>query len=323
MRHRIILFIIILLLVGIPTPALAQESGEGVISGQVLNDTQGGVSVAEVEITLLIYIDDALADSMTAVTDDEGHFQFEDINPEHIYLISARYLDVDYYYPVEFEPEAATAFVEIGVCDTTDSDDSIWIELTRKIVDVEEETLKITEIHWLINDGDKTYLRSDGVLDFTLPEGACEFEAPEQLVIDFQLLEGNMTTYLVPFPPGERQLAYAYRIPKPDTAEFTVLLTVDYPTDNLEVLIGGEDIEAAVTQLAPTEPLVTESGKSYIRFEGTNLARNTVINLQLSDLTKGGGFPLYIIWIIIALVVVGTAFYLVRRKRRSGSREQG
>ena len=323
MRHRIILFIIILLLVGIPTPALAQESGEGVISGQVLNDTQGSVSVAGVEITLLIYINDTLADTVITITDNEGKFQFDGINPEHVYLIAARYLDVDYYYPVEFESEAATAFVEIGVCDTTDSDDSIWIELTRKIVDVEEETLKITEIHWLINDGDKTYLRSDGVLDFTLPEGACEFEAPEQLVIDFQLLEGNMTTYLVPFPPGERQLAYAYRIPKPDTAEFTVLLTVDYPTDNLEVLIGGEDIEAAVTQLAPTEPLVTESGKSYIRFEGTNLARNTVINLQLSDLTKGGGFPLYIIWIIIALVVVGTAFYLVRRKRRSGSREQG
>ena len=322
MRHRIILFIIILLLVGIPTPALAQESGEGVISGQVLNDTQSSVSVAGVEITLLIYINDTLADTVITITDNEGKFQFDGINPEHVYLIAARYLDVDYYYPVEFESEAATAFVEIGVCDTTDSDDSIWIELTRKIVDVEEETLIITEYHWLINDGDKTYLRSDGVLDFTLPEGAYEFEAPEQLVIDFQLLEDNMITYLVPFPPGERQLAYAYRMPKPDAVDFTVFLTVDYPTDNLEVLIGGEDIEAAVTQLAPTEPLVIDSGKSYIRFEGTNLSRKTVINLQLSDLTKSGGFPLYIIWIIIALVVVSMAFYLIRRRKRSGSRER-
>lgn len=323
MRRFIILFIIIFLLTGVPTFAFAQEPAEGIISGQVFNGTEGGGSVAGVEVTLLTYVNDALTDTTTISTDDEGSFQFDGINLEYEYLVAASYMDVDYYYPVEFEPEAATAYVEVWVCDATDSDDLIRSGLTRKIVDIEEETLKITEIHWLVNDGDKTYVRADGVLDFTLPEGAFEFEAPEQLVIDFQLMEGNTVTYLVPFPPGERQLAYAYRMPKPDTAEFTVPLTVDYPTDSLEILIRGEDIEAAVTQLAPTEPLVTDSGESYLRFQGTNLPRNSVINLQLSDLSRGSGFPLYILWIIIAVVVVGIAIYLIRRKKRAGGNEQG
>ena len=230
-------------------------------------------------------------------------------------------LCVYYYYPVEIKSAIATAYVKVGVCDTTDSDDLIRSGLTRKIVDIEEETLKITEVHWLVNDGDKTYVRADGVLYFTLPEGAFEFEAPEQLVIDFQLQEDNIVTYLVPFPPGERQLAYAYRLTKPDTAEFSVPLTVDYPSDSLEVLIGGEDIEAAVTQLAPTEPLVTDAGESYIRFQGTGLPRNSVINLQLSDLSRGSGLPLYILWIIIAVVVVGIVYYLIRRKKRAGGNE--
>ena len=322
MRRFVVILTVILLLIGVPTFAFAQEPVEGTVSGKVVNDTQGGSSVAGVEITLLIYIDDTLADSTTARTDEEGKFTFDGINPEHEYLIAARYLDVDYYYLVEFEPGTTIADVEIGVCDTTDSDDLIRSGLTRKIVDIEEETLTITEVHWLVNDGDKTYVRADGVLDFTLPEGAFEFEAPEQLVVDFQLREGNMVTYLVPFPPGERQLAYAYRLTKPDTAEFTVPLAVDYPTDSLEVLIGGEDIEAAVTQLAPTEPLVTDSGESYLRFQGTNLPSNTVINLQLSDLSRGSGFPLYILWIIIAVVVVGTAIYLIRRKKRAGGNER-
>ena len=321
MRRFIVILTVILLLTGVPTFAFAQEPVEGTISGQVVNDTQGGSSVEGVEITLHIYIDDTLADSTTTITDDKGKFTFNGINPEHEYLIAARYLDVDYYYPVEFEPETTIADVEIGVCDTTDTDDLIRSGLTRKIVDIEEETLKITEVHWLINDGDKTYVRAEGVLDFTLPEGAFEFEAPEQLVIDFQLLEDNMVTYLVPFPPGERQLVYAYRLTKPDTAEFTVPLMVDYPTDSLEVLIGGEDIEAAVTQLAPTEPLVTDSGESYLRFQGTNLPRNSVINLQLSDLSRGSSFPLYILWIIITVVVIGTAIYLIRRKKRVGGNE--
>jgi hypothetical protein len=318
MRRFIILFTIIILLAGVPTIAFAQELAEGIISGQVFNGTEGGGSVAGVEVTLLTYVNDVLTDTTTVSTDDEGSFQFDGISLEHEYLVFANYVEVDYYYPVEFEPGTATAYVEVWVCDTTDSDDLIRSGLTRKIVDIEEESLKITEVHWLVNDGDKTYIRTDGVLDFTLPEGAFAFEAPEQLLIDFQLLENNMVTYLVPFPPGERQLAYAYRILKPDTAEFTVPLTVDYPTDSFEVLIGGEDIEAAVTQLAPAEPLVTDSGESYIRFQGTNLPRNTLINLQLSDLSKGGGFPLYILWIIIAVVVVGIAIYLMRRKKRAG-----
>ena len=317
-RRRLLLLAVLFLLAGIPVSAFAQESTDGVISGQVINDTRGGISVAGVEITLLIYIDNTLAETVTAVTDNEGNFRFDCINPEHIYLIAASYLDVNYYYPVEFESDTATAYVEVGVCDTTDSDDLIRNELTRKIVDIAEETLLITEIHWLVNDGDKTYLRPDGVLDFTLPEGAYGFEAPEQLVIDFQLLEGNMVSYLVPFPPGERQLIYAYRLVRPDTAGFTIPLAVDYPTDTLEVMINGEDIEAAVTQLAPAEPLVTEDGVTYIRFQGTSLLRNTIINLQLVDLS-GGGFPLYVLWIIIAVVVVGgTALYLIRRKKRAG-----
>ena len=82
MRYFVIIYTVILLLIGVPTFASAQEPVEGTISGQVANDTQGGCSVAGVEITLFIYIDDTLADSTTAITDDEGKFQFDDINPE-------------------------------------------------------------------------------------------------------------------------------------------------------------------------------------------------------------------------------------------------
>jgi hypothetical protein len=322
MRCLITLLIIGFLLTGIPASAHAQESAGGTISGQVINDTQGGGSVSGIEITLLTYVDDVLADSAATIADDEGKFQFDDINPEYEYLIAARYMDVDYYYPVEFETGAVTAYVEVGVCDTTGSDALIRSGLTHKIVEIEEETIKITEVHWLVNDGDKTYLREDGVLDFSLPEGAFGFQAPEELVIDFQLREGDMVTYLVPFPPGERQLIYAYSLPKPDAAEFTVPLAIDYPTDSLEVMIGGEDIEAAVTQLAPAEPVVSDTGISYLHFQGENLPHNTVVNLRLADLSQSDGFPLYILWIIIAIVVVGVVLYLIRRGKRADTDER-
>jgi hypothetical protein len=322
MRRLIInLFAILLLLTGVPISAYAQESVKGTISGQVINGTEGGGSVAGVEVMLITYINDTLADTTTVSTDDEGNFQFDGINLEHEYIVTTRYMCVDYYYPVEFEPGAATAYVPVGVCDATDSDQEIRVGLAHKIVNIEEESLLINEVYWLINDGDKTYVRADGVLDFTLPEGAFAFEAPEQLLIDFQLLEGNMVTYLVPFPPGERQLVYSYRLTKPDTAEYSIPLKVDYPTDSLEIMVAGENIEVAVSQLAPADPVVASTGERYIHFQGKSLPRNTVINLYLSDLSGGGGFPLYILWIIIGVVVVGLAVYLMRRRQRAGGDE--
>ena len=319
--HRLIAIIAVLFLIGLPSAAFAQESADGEITGQVVNGTEGGGSVAGVAITLITYVDDTMSATTTTTTDGEGEFRFDNIVREHNYLVSAKYMGVDYYYPVTFESGAETAHVEVGVCDVTDSDQAISIGLSHTVINVAEDSLKITEVYWLVNDGDMTYMGTDndGVLVFTLPEGAFGFEAPQELMIDYQLLEGNRIAYLVPFPPGERQLVYSYRLVKPDTAEFTLLLKVDYTTDSLELMVAGEDIEAAVTRLAPGEPVVTDTGERFIHFQGENLPRNTIINLRLSNLSGGSDSLLIVLLVIIAVVIIGLAVYImIRRKMRAG-----
>ncbi len=322
MRYLIISLLSILLLLTVATaPAYAQGQAEGTITGQVVNGTGGGSSVADVEITLLTYIDDALADTTAARTDDEGNFRFDGIDLENKYIVAANYMDVDYYYPVEFESEAVNAHVQVNVCDATASDDLIRVGITHKIVTIEAENLQITEFLWLVNDGDRTYVRTDGVLDFTLPEGAFGFAAPQELMIDFQPMENNVVTYLVPFPPGERQLVYSYKLPKPDSNEIDITLAIDYPTDSVEIMVRGEGIEVSVSQLAPAEPVVTDDGERFIHFHGENFPRNTVIDLGITRLLGESGFPLYIIWIIIAAAVAGIAVFVAIRKRRGGGNE--
>jgi hypothetical protein len=311
----------ILLVLGIPSAALAQETAEGVIEGQVINDTQGGGSVAGVEVTLVTYINDKMAGTRTTNTDDEGKFQFDNVVMEHTYLVLANYLGVGYYYPVEFEPGETTAFIEVGVCDTTASDEAIRVGLAHTIISIEEESLLVTKVFGLVNDGDRTYVGTDGVLFFTLPEGATDFEAPQELMPDYQFLDDNRLTYLVPFPPGERQLVFGYRMAKPESAEFTIPLVVDYPTDSLEVMVGGEEIEVAVTQLAPAEPVFTATNERFIHFHGENLPRGMVINLQLTDISGASRLPFVILWVIIAVIIAGTAFYLVKRGRRGHSHD--
>lgn len=319
--RRLIAILLILLIFGLPVTTLAQESADGIINGQVINGTEGGGSVAEIEVTLITYVDDMMAETRTTKTDLEGKFQFDNVATEHEYLVSAKYMEVDYYYPVSFEPGETTTYIEVGVCDATTSDEAIRVGLAHTIINVEEESLLVTEVFWLVNDGDRTYVGTDGVLVFTLAEGAYDFKAPQELIPDYEFMDDNRVTYLVPFPPGERQLIYSYRLAKPDSAEFTIPLEVSYPTDSLELMVGGKDIEVATNQLAPAEPVITDTGERFIHFRGENIPGGTVINLRLADLSERGGLSSVIIWVIIAIVIVGIAVYLVKRRKRENIHE--
>ena len=319
--RRLIVILAVLLISGLPVAALAQESDEGTINGQVINGTEGGGSVAGTEVTLITYVGDMIAETRTAITDDEGQFRFDNVAAEHQHLLSATYMDVDYYYPVIFDPGETTAYVEVGVCDTTTSDEAIRVGLAHTIINVEEESLLVTEVFWLVNDGDMTYIGTGGVLVFTLPEGATDFKAPQELMPDYQFLDDKRVTYLVPFPPGERQLVYYYNLAKPDSAELTIPLEVDYPTDSLELMVGGEGIVVTVTQLAPAEPVFTGTGERFIHFRGENLPRSTVINIYLSNLSGSGSVFFVILWVIIAVVIVGIAVYLLKKGRRKKPNE--
>ena len=315
-----IAILLILLILGLPATTQAQESASGVINGQVINGTEGGHVVGGIEITLITYVDDMVAETRTTKTDVEAKFQFSNVAIEHEYLVSAKYMEVDYYYPVFFNPGEKTTYVEVGVCDTISSDEAIRVGLAHIIVSVEEESLQITEVFWFVNDGDRTYVGTDGVLVFTLPEGWSGFEAPQELMPDYKFMDNNKITYLVPFPPGERQLIYSYCLANPGFAEFSVPLEVDYPTDSLELMVEGEDIEVAVNQLAPAEPVITSTGERFIHFWGGNIPGGAVINLHLYNLSSGDGLSSVILWIIaVAIVIACISIYMAKRGKRKNT----
>jgi len=321
MLRLIIIIPVVSLIFGFSGVAQAQAPAEGVITGQVVNGTENGGSVEGTEVTLLIYIDATLAETRDTTADDEGRFRFEDIVIGYSYIVSAKYMGVDYYYPVEFEPGNNTAFIEVGVCDTTASDDSIVISLCHTIVTMEEEKIKVTQVFWLFNDSDRTYVGTDNILVFSLPEDAYSFSAPQELMQDFELLPDNKVSYLVPFPPGERQLVFAYDFAGEDSADITIPLSIDYPTDIFELMVGGEDIEVSVSQLAPADPVYSEDGERFIHYQGTNLSRGIVVELNLHSLSRNSTALIIIICVIIAIVLSGIVVYLLRRSKVSKSRE--
>jgi hypothetical protein len=321
MFRIMIVLLAVYLAFGLSGTALAQTPGEGVITGQVINGTEGGGSVEGVEVTLLDYIDDTLAETRTASTDAEGKFSFSNIAIGHTYYVSARYMDVDYYYPVELESGKTTAYIEVGVCDTTDSDQSIRTGLFHTIIEVEKEYILVTEVFWLTNDSDRTYTETDKVLVFSLPEGAYSFSAPQELMQDYKLLSDSEISYMVPFPPGERQLVFAYELPGIEPAGTTIPLKIDYPTDIFHLMLGGEVFEVSVSDLTPVEPVYTEDGERYIHYQAENLTRGTVLEISLNSLSGNRFVPVVVVCVIIAVLISGGVVYLLRRRKVGKSNE--
>jgi hypothetical protein len=303
----------------LPAAALAQESAIGTVSGQVINDTPGGGSVAGIEVSLITYVNGGAGETRTTMADDEGKFQFDNAATDNKYLVSTKYMDVNYYYAVVFEAGKMTAYVEVKVCDATNSDEAIRVKQAHTIISAEEKDLLVTEVLVLVNDGDKTYVGTNGVLVFTIPQEAIDFQVPQEQAPDYEFLGNNKVTYLVPFPPGERQVVYYYILPVASYDGLTTTLPVDYPTDILDLMVAGEGIEVVATQLAPADPVVIGTGERFIHFRGDNLQRGTVINLRLSKASQGAGILRVILYVIIGLAIAGVAVYLVKRmgKRKS------
>lgn len=323
--QKLIFGLFILLILVTPGIAVAQETGNGIIEGQVINDTAGGGNVAGLHVRLISNVEENVQIIATTETDTEGNFHFTDVVMEFKYLVSVSYMEVDYYSAVVFPSDDVKALVEIAICNATTSDDDIRVLMAHKIVDFQDTAVNITEIYVLLNEGDRTYIGDDssvngeqGILVFTLPEGASSFQAPQELVDDFILSDDYKVGYAVPFPPGERQLIFTYDIPLQDKEGINISFPVDYPTDYMDVMVKSDDVEVSTGQLAPDEPVETGTGERYIHFTGHDISRDSMIEIRLDRLADNSSFILIVVVAVIAIVIIITVLtiYLVKRKTK-------
>ena len=321
--RKLIYVLVILLAIGLPGNLSAQDSEQGVIEGQVVNETEGGGNVAGLDVGLITLVEGEAMETQTGETEEEGKFRFTDISVAQSYLVRVCYMQVDYYYPVDFSTDETEKSIEIPVCDTTTNDQAIRVYLIHLILRSGDGYFSVTEVMWLLNDGDKTYIGSEetafgeiqGTLVFTLPEGAADFGVPEASIGDYFLIDNNTVTNTLVFPPGEKEIVFSYNLGVPSAGDLEVNLPVDYPTDALHVMVQGEDIEVASTRLSPADPIVMETGEQYIHFTGDSLNRGDIVDIRLSSLSGDTNSILIILGVIAAVVIIGLGTYFLIRKR--------
>ncbi|MFC1926389.1 carboxypeptidase-like regulatory domain-containing protein [Chloroflexota bacterium] len=319
--RKFIFILAALFMLTFPQAAIAEDSLNLVVDGQVINKTEDGGSVTGVDVSLISFLNETQEGIETSKTDEQGKFQFTSLSADYQYLLLVTYMGVDYYYEISFSDGETQISIEIPVFDTTTSDQAIRIILAHVIIRVEAETISVSKVLWLENTGDQLYMAEEGVTDgtlvFTLPAEATNFEASENLISSYVLLSGNKFVYDVPFEPGEMQLSYSYDLARPDSDDYSTTLYVDYVIDEFHLLVEGEDVEVSSTQLLPAEPIVTSEEKSYLHLTGGNLPRGATLDVQFSSLNKGGISIYIIILIIVAAIALGIIIYAgIREKSR-------
>ena len=312
----------ILFIIGQPGLAMAEEPGNGTIDGQVILQTENGGGLAESDVTLIFFTAERVRETRTTKTDAQGKFEFTGLRTDSEYMISVPYEGIDYYYPVVFGAGETRIPIEMSVFGTTTSDERIRAVLAHVIIYVAEESISVTRVFLLVNDGDRTYVGAEeaaaggeqGSLVFTLPEGATDFSAPQELMQNFVFFDNKIADTL-PFPPSEKQLVYSYKLAKEVSSDFTLNLVIDYPVDRIAVMVKGTDIEVASNKLRPEEPVDSDTGERFMHLSGENLLRGDTVDITLSSLATSDTVVSPIVWVTAAVVILGTATYVVRRRR--------
>lgn len=323
MIKRFVLLVVILIL-SLPTPALAAEPGTGTIEGQLVNGTENGSNVDNQEITLKINLNNSEESSATTKSDAEGKFVFNDLltGPEYSYQITLTFQKADYTSDwLSFEEGEINRVAVVTVFDSTTSDEIIRIELSHSIVYVEPESLQVVEFYLFTNKSDKTYIgtkeiNADGTretLRFTLPDKASDLQPGSGLMeCCIYSSEGGFIDTMPVFP-GVREIVYSYMI-NHGSKEYEFSKKANYPMARYTLLVQGEYVGVDSEQLNVGEPVEIQ-GMLFSHLNSEEIAAEETLVVRLSNLPRDDS-QRAIWWVLLTLLVLIAGFIAINRTRK-------
>lgn len=324
MIKRIALLMIIFIL-SLSTPALAAEPDSGMIEGQVVNGTEGGSSVADQEITLTTYLNDAETGSTTTNTDAEGQFAFDTLSTEssYSYQVTLNFQQADYNSDwVSFAEGETNKFTEVTVYNSTTSDEAIKMATAHTIIYVEQGSLHVAEYFLVVNEADRTYIGSKEVaagtretLRFSIPGEVTDLQYGGALMdcCIYGSEDGFVDTMAV--LPGSKEVAYSYKVDY-SSGEYTFSRRVNYPITDFNLMVQGEAVQVTSDQLVP-KGLLDMEGVRFNHASGSDFTPGDTLVAQISGLPETGNQGI-VIWTVLVLGVLVGGFglvYLLRKKR--------
>jgi hypothetical protein len=303
----------------VPSLAFA-EPNDGSVTGQLVNRTNGGGSPAGSTVQLFAFgrKEQAPLGQQTTSADDTGHYAFTalDRNPNIVYLVIARYANVNYPSETPFQlveqPEMQN---NVNVYDSTTADDALQIErLNLLVLGADQGSVQFMQMGAIVNNGDRTFLSPNPqdqalarAVKFPLPRGAIgaqmESGFTQQDVIPG--LGGIQVT--TPLLPGRHEFAMSFQLPY-NGSSADLSMQMPYPTSTFNVYLPNTSgLRLDASSLNPSGPM-TLGGQQYSLYTASNLAKATIVPSNLNGLgtAPGGLGPLQ-----LALISLGVVWFIL------------
>jgi hypothetical protein len=319
--------VVLFLLFSCSQMARAQSKETGSIAGRLINKTESGSDVFDVEISLRHFVGEGERDQKTTKTDLNGNFQFDGLprGSNDSYSIRAYYMGGEYNSEqIVFKDDQSHAGIDMVVFDSTDEDKAIKVKAYHMFVDVQQNIFSVQEIIIVENRIDRTYIGkrelSPGTREtfkVSLPGDASAiqyFKGLKRLSVR-RTEDGLVDTLSI--MPGVKQIVLTYKV-NYDSSNLGLKKAIYFDTENFSILTPVSGVQLQSDHLSKGK-VVSFGEKDFLSYSGENLAKGTVLSLRFSNLPAK---KTHFLWLIVGLAIIAIfAMFLIptllRRKAES------
>lgn len=301
----------------------------GTIQGVVVNGSHGNEPIVDAEVLLRAGQDGVLEPVATTKTDTHGKFIFEQVpfDPTVVFLPGTDRDGV--HYPgkrLQLNQARPNAQVTIRAFDAVKSPSPLQALRHDFEVAVEPQVMVISETMLVANRSGNTYvgesigseppvtLRLSVPANFDRVTFGSEFYGRRFRIVDHQLVTD------IPWPPGERELKFTYRIPL-ESSGGLFRRPLDVPCSKVSLRVRGADAKKVSCNL----PLAQQAGNETV-FESVNKQRRAGYTLELQIGKLPLRWALYARWsalTVLGILIFGTVALSRFHNRRSLEPREG
>lgn len=234
-----------------------------------------------------------------------------------LYIVSATYAGITYFGAPLRENDVRGDAAEVSVFDTTAGPLRLSVRGRHVVVSGGGgDSLTMLEVYEVANDSSVTLTggaAAAATWSAPIPAGAGGFRMGQGDVSAAAVeVGGGRVRVFAPFAPGLKQLSFTYALPRD---AFPLTVTVDVPTDVLEVLVEPPGARAAGASLAEVDPASVE-GRTFRRFLAQDAPAGATVHVELGA-AAAGPRPNAARWpaaAVAALLALSLGAALVRRR---------
>ena len=297
------------------------------IHGVVVNGSRADAPVAGAEVFLQVWQDGDFMPLATTMADKNGRYSFESLpaDVERLYLPGATRDGVFYPGPrLVLGPSRPHADARLVVHEAITEPNPLVALRHDIVVRPEPNLLNITESILVSNPSAFCYVGPPRENDRTVTLRLSVPSNFEKVTFHkeffgrrFVLANGSLVTN-IPWPPGERELAFTYILPVTQERQLWER-PLDLPSSHVSVRVVGADAKDAACNLGSA----MIPGDGWFSFQSIGeVAAGHVIRLEIGELQVP--FMLYARWLALAILcglitVAGMAAWVLRSSQVSSS----